>query len=99
MAAAGQQIAMPASAMSSASAAPAAGPMQADKMDRRIKRHSNKVLGLSRKLDTVPEGSSAYNKIFSKYEKEREKTEALKLKRIGKQARKAKTWAEDDMDD
>ncbi len=99
MAAAGQQIAMPASAMSSASAAPAAGPMQADKMDRRIRRHRNKALGLSMKLDTVCEGSSAYKKTFSKYEKEQEKIRELELKRTGNQARKAKTWAEDDMDD
>ena len=38
MAAAGQQVAMPTAAMSSASAAPAAGPMQADKKEEAARR-------------------------------------------------------------
>ncbi len=42
MAASGQQVAMPTAAMSSVSAAPAAGPMQASKEDDKIAKHAKK---------------------------------------------------------
>ncbi len=50
MAAAGQQVAMPTAAMSSVTAASAAGPMQADKAERKAKRQERKG---NKKLDEL----------------------------------------------
>ncbi len=65
MAAAGQQIAMPTATMSSASAAPAAGPMQADKKANKIAKHQQ------RQADAYDQmiAARAAGKDYSSYEK------------------------------
>ncbi len=83
MAASGQTVTAPVSAMSGATAAPAAGPMQADKTEKRIARHMNKGMALSKKMDTVEYESDAFNKLSAKMAKERDKV--LRLSK-GKQA-------------
>ncbi len=65
MAAAGQQVAAPAAAMSSVTAAPAAGPMQADKKANKIAKHQQ------RQADAYDQmiAARAAGKDYSSYEK------------------------------
>ncbi len=90
MAAAGQQVALPVSAMSSAGASPAAGPMQADKLDRRINRHEQKLLKLDMGSDDNFRSPAA--------EKEQMKLDALKRKRANR-IKKRRRGSDSDLSD
>ena len=67
LAAAGEQVAMPTAAMSSVSAASAAGPMQADKKEEKLKKHQLRQAEAYDKMLTLGTRNKEYKKYESQY--------------------------------
>ncbi len=86
MAAAGQEIAMPTGALSSVTAAPAAGPMQAWKEEKRTRQANEYRANEIQAYDDYIQATDPKQKqeLFAQYEKNRKLKEG-RLKKLGKQ--------------
>ena len=87
MAASGQSVAMPTAAMSGSTAAPAAGPMQADKATRKYDKYTNRERSAMNAATSIRLGAHAGNR-------DDEEIRAAKFDKIAERAKaKRAKWA------